>query len=63
MMKLLKLVRTNDDGATAIEYGLIAALIAIALIATLDTLSGTIDGLFGQVGNELTAETTEMVNE
>ena len=40
MFKLLRKFRRNQSGATAIEYGLIVALIAVAGIATLTT-SGT----------------------
>ena len=39
MTKFMQFVR-DDSGATAIEYGLIAALIAVAIIATV-TLVGT----------------------
>ncbi|NVJ97062.1 MAG: Flp family type IVb pilin [Alphaproteobacteria bacterium] len=52
-MKFLKKVRTNEDGATAIEYGLIAALVAIALIAALNQLSGSLSGIFGDVADTL----------
>lgn len=37
MFKLLRKFRRNQSGATAIEYGLIAALIAVAAIGTLRT--------------------------
>ncbi len=36
----------NQDGATAIEYGLIAALIGIALVAGATALGGGINGMF-----------------
>lgn len=49
MTKFLTKLRKNDDGATAIEYGLIAALIAVALIATLTTLGGNLQTMFGTV--------------
>jgi len=42
MMKFLK----DESGATAIEYGLIAALIAVALITGATSLGGSITGLF-----------------
>ena len=44
-----KLVR-DEQGATAIEYGLIAALIAVALIGSLQALQGSITGTFTEVG-------------
>lgn len=49
MFKLLNKIRRNEEGATAIEYGLIAALIAIALIGALQTLGGALDTKFGEI--------------
>jgi pilus assembly protein Flp/PilA len=45
---LLKL-RTDERAATAIEYGLIAALIAIAIVGSLDALNGGITDMYGRV--------------
>ena len=39
----------DESGATAIEYGLIAALIAVMLITALTTLEGSLTGVFGRV--------------
>ena len=39
----------DEDGATAIEYGLIAALIAISLIGALTALSDTMSDNFSKV--------------
>lgn len=44
---------SNDDGATAIEYGLIAAGIAIAIIATVFLLGDELDATFGDVLSDL----------
>ncbi|TNE60956.1 MAG: Flp family type IVb pilin [Alphaproteobacteria bacterium] len=46
MTKLLNKIRRNEEGATAIEYGLIAALVAIALITALQSLEGGLSGVF-----------------
>jgi pilus assembly protein Flp/PilA len=46
----------NDDGATAIEYGLLAALIAVAILAIVSTLGGTLEGVFSTVNSELVTE-------
>ena len=50
MSKFLKLIR-NEEGATAIEYGLIAALIAVAAITAMQSLgtqlSTTFQGVAG----------------
>lgn len=43
----------DESGATAIEYGLIASLIAIAIIAVLGTLGGNLSSKFNQVATEL----------
>ena len=44
---------TDESGATAIEYGLIAALIAVAIITALTQLGGSLDTTFGKVTTEL----------
>lgn len=45
-----------DKGATAIEYGLIAALIAVAAISAMQSLGSNLSTSFGQVsGNMATA--------
>lgn len=41
----------SDSGATAIEYGLIAALVAVALIAVIGALGVKISGTFNRVAN------------
>lgn len=54
-MFLRKLFK-NEKGATAIEYGLIAALIAVAAIAAMGTLGTTLNSTFaGVAGNMTTA--------
>ncbi|WP_395623586.1 Flp family type IVb pilin [Sphingomonas daechungensis] len=52
MSKILKLFR-NERGATAIEYGLIAALIAVACIGALQGVGGKLNTTFGNVSNAL----------
>jgi pilus assembly protein Flp/PilA len=52
MLKLISFVR-NDEGATAIEYGLIASLIAVAIVGVLLTLGPALSGVFLQVQNAL----------
>jgi pilus assembly protein Flp/PilA len=44
----------DEDGATAIEYGLIAALIAVALIASMIAFGSSLSGLFNYVSNRAT---------
>jgi pilus assembly protein Flp/PilA len=44
----------NDEaGATAIEYGLIAALISVAIITAATTLGTKLSATFNAVGNQL----------
>ncbi len=52
MLKFLKLIK-NEEGATAIEYGLIAALIAVAAIAALTNVGGQLGTTFNKVNTEL----------
>lgn len=52
MLKLIALVQaynTNEDGATAIEYGLIAAGVALAVAAIIFTLGGNVKTTFTDV--------------
>jgi pilus assembly protein Flp/PilA len=49
---LTQLIR-DESGATAIEYGLIAALVAVAIAAVLPTLGGKLSNTFGNVANKL----------
>ena len=48
----------DHAGATAIEYGLIAALIALTIIAGLTLLGGGVDGLWTTVGARVEAALT-----
>ena len=49
MAGLIRRFAANDNGATAIEYGLIAALIAVGLIVAFTAFGGSLQGLFGRV--------------
>jgi len=49
----LKRLAKNEDGATAIEYGLIAALIAVAIIAGATSVGGSLATTFNNVANSL----------
>ena len=48
MAKFLKLIR-NEKGATAIEYGLIAALIAVAAIVAMQNIGSALSTTFNNV--------------
>ncbi|KWK21806.1 hypothetical protein WT77_20435 [Burkholderia stagnalis] len=43
----------DDSGVTAIEYGLIAALIAVVIIGAVQIVGQDLNGVFTTVGNEL----------
>ena len=49
MKKLFNKIRKDEAGATAIEYGLIAALIAVVLISSLQLLGNNIKNSFGSI--------------
>ena len=49
---LVKLLR-NDEGATAIEYGLIAALIAVAAVTVMSTVGTNLSSTFNTVAGKL----------
>ncbi len=44
----------GEEGATAVEYGLMVALIAVAIITTVTALGQGLDSLFGQVETAVT---------
>ncbi|WP_141301565.1 Flp family type IVb pilin [Komagataeibacter diospyri] len=52
-MKTLLKTRKNEVGATAIEYGLIAALISVAIIAAVSTVGTDLKSVFTSVGSSL----------
>jgi len=52
---VLRALRRDDSGVTAIEYGLIAGAIAVAIIATVIALGGDIANLFGATGSALSS--------
>ena len=54
MTKLIARFVKNESGATAIEYGLIAAIISVAIIAGLNIIGPQLSSTFNTIGNELT---------
>lgn len=52
-MKTFRKMLKNEKGATAIEYGLIAALIAVAAIGAMSTLGETLSNTFTNVQTEM----------
>ena len=52
MKQILNLIR-DESGATAIEYALIASLIAVAIITAVQTVGTKVSTVFTEVGNAL----------
>jgi len=50
MQTIQRLIK-DESGATAIEYGLIAGLVAVAIIAALTALGGALDTMFSNVAS------------
>ena len=55
-MAIVKKFIRDEEGATAIEYGLIAALVSVAVIAILGTLGDNLVNTFTTVSNSLVNE-------
>ena len=52
-MNLIAQFAKDESGATAIEYGLIAALVSVASIGALSALGGSLQGIFSFVSTTL----------
>ena len=52
MNKVMKFLK-EEDGASAIEYGLIAGLVAVAIIVALGKLGGNLSTMFDNIANKL----------
>jgi len=52
MSKLMRFVR-DESGATAIEYGLIAAGISVAIIAVVNSIGTTLNTKFNSISSQL----------
>ncbi|NNE84915.1 MAG: Flp family type IVb pilin [Alphaproteobacteria bacterium] len=59
-MQLLTKLQANTSGATAIEYGLIAALVSVAAIGALNLMGGSLDTMFTAVSGQLDSAVSAM---
>jgi len=50
-MKILRIIARDEQGATAIEYGLIAALIAVSAIVAMQNVGNSLNSTFSYVSN------------
>ncbi len=57
MLNRFKAFCNDDSGATAIEYGLIAALVSVAAIGALTTMGNTLNTMFTTVSNAMNTAT------
>jgi len=53
MLKLIRKLRKSESGATAIEYGLIAALIAVAAVTAMTNVGTSLTSTFTSVKTQL----------
>ena len=53
MYAILSRFARNESGATAIEYGLIAGLIAVVIVTAVTTVGGKLTNTFTNIGNKL----------
>ena len=53
MFEMWKSLLKDESGATAIEYGLIAALVSVAAIGALTAMGGSLVTMFTSVSDEL----------
>ncbi len=58
-MQFIKNFIQEEDGVTAIEYALIAALIAGVIIVAVTSLGGNINTIFGNLNTKLTTTATK----
>jgi pilus assembly protein Flp/PilA len=52
-IRTFRRLRSDKRGATAIEYGLIAALIVIAMVTGLSSMGGGANGMWGRLSNDV----------
>ena len=57
--KMLKAFWTDEEGVTVVEYAVLAALIIVAVIATVTILGGRIDEVFQEISRQLPAGADE----
>jgi pilus assembly protein Flp/PilA len=54
-MNMIARFAKDESGATAIEYGLIAALVSVAIIAALQALASSLNTTFSKVASTMTS--------
>lgn len=59
-MNLFARFAQDESGATAIEYGLIAALISVGIIVAASALGNSLGGLFTGISNKLNTQNSKI---
>jgi pilus assembly protein Flp/PilA len=54
-MRFVATLLRDENGATAIEYGLIAALISVVIIAAVTLVGSKLSGVFGSIASALSS--------
>lgn len=57
MLSIFRSFAKDESGATAIEYGLIAALVSVAAITALTAMGSSLNSMFTKVSTELNSAT------
>ncbi len=55
MKRMFAMLRRDEEGVTALEYGLIAALIAVVIIAAVSFLGTSVSAAFSSVASSINA--------
>ncbi|PRD78047.1 Flp family type IVb pilin [Burkholderia multivorans] len=58
MKAIIKRFLKEETGVTAIEYGLIAGLISVAIVGGVSTIGGSLGTMFNNLGSCITSPTT-----
>lgn len=53
MLRFFRRLRKDENGATAIEYGLVAGLISIVIITTVTMVGSKLESVFNYIGSTL----------
>lgn len=56
VMRFIQDLARDEEGVTAIEYGLIAALIAVVIIGAVEAVGGGVSSTFSSVADKLPAK-------
>jgi pilus assembly protein Flp/PilA len=62
MLKFFRGIARCQKGATAVEYGLILALIAVGIILSVNNLADNTGGMWNRVSNDITSATNQVIN-